>query len=686
MDILIKKICLNLRCLHPCHHRSINRRKIGTQMTRILTDLHGFILVFILFSNISFAQTGEVQPLLDKLKTSKSDTNKVRLLNKIGDEYAYNDIKTARQYYKDAYELSKKLDYLRGIIRYFSSEGELLNIEGKYDQTMLLLREGVRLSIERKDRMREGIMYENMGNTFQEMQRLDSAATYYFKALPIFEGFQDSVKIANVYSDLANVFTQTDKQERALGYINQAIEISKNLEDGYYLSHLVNKENILWKLKRRSEAEKVNNQIIALARKLNDVVDMADALQNQCNHDVEMKHYEKLLSHAQELAKLNPQLQSAERVTLADYWLSVAYYFNRNYPKSYSYIEEAVKKAEKLQNTEHLQQYYTHYAKVILAYKNDPILAEKFNNLSDSLREVSFNKNILKTTKELETKYETDKKERAIQQLSSENQNKKRQISLLIFSVILLSVALVFFGLWMQNRNRIRKQEQILHEQKLKQLENEKQLLASRAVLQGQDEERSRLAKDLHDGLGGILSSVKYSFQNMKTSFILDHENATAFEKSMNLLDASMAELRRVSHNMMPESLAKLGLEEALKDYIQTIDENSGINFTYQSFGLAEVTLENIYKTTIFRVIQELTTNIIRHSEAKEALVQLMAKPNLINITIEDDGIGFDPQQVNSKKSMGIQNLYNRIEYLKGKIDFQTEPNAGSSYYIEIPL
>ncbi|MER0441493.1 sensor histidine kinase [Emticicia sp. W12TSBA100-4] len=644
------------------------------------------LLLLFTYCASSFAQTGELQPLLEKLKTAKTDTNKVRLLNKIGDEYAYNDIKTARQYYKDAYELSKKLDYLRGIIRYFSSEGELLNIEGKYDQTMLLLREGVRLSIERKDRMREGIMYENMGNTFQEMQRLDSAATYYFKALPIFEGFQDSVKIANVYSDLANVFTQTDKQERALGYINQAIAISQHFEDGFYISHLVNKENILWKLRRRTEAEKVNNQIIALARKLNDVVDMADALQNQCNHDVEMKHYEKLLNHAQELAKLNPQLQSAERTTLADYWLSVAYYFNRNYQKSYSYIEEAVKKAEKLQNTEHLQQYYTHYAKVILAYKNDPILAEKFNNLSDSLREVSFNKNILKTTKELETKYETDKKERAIQQLSSENRNKKRQISLLIFSVILLSLALAFFGLWMQNRNRIRKQEQILHEQKLKQLENEKQLLASRAVLQGQDEERSRLAKDLHDGLGGILSSVKYSFQNMKTSFILDQENALAFEKSMNLLDASMAELRRVSHNMMPESLAKLGLEEALKDYIQTIDENSGINFTYQSFGLSEVELENIYKTTIFRVIQELTTNIIRHSQAKEALVQIMAKPNLINITIEDDGIGFDPQQVNSKKSMGIQNLYNRIEYLKGKIDFQTEPNAGSSYYIEMPL
>jgi signal transduction histidine kinase len=238
----------------------------------------------------------------------------------------------------------------------------------------------------------------------------------------------------------------------------------------------------------------------------------------------------------------------------------------------------------------------------------------------------------------------------------------------------------------MRNRIFIRQQEQVLYEQKLKQLENEKQILASRAVLQGQDEERSRLAKDLHDGLGGILSSVKYSFQTMKTTFILQEEHALAFEKSMNLLDSSLAELRRVSHNMMPESLVKLGLEEALKDYIQTISENSGVVFTYQSFGLDTILLENIYKTTIFRVIQELTTNIIRHAKASEALVQVMAKNNQINITIEDSGVGFEPQKVNKLKSMGIQNLYNRIEYLKGRIDLQTKPNDGCSYYIEIPL
>ena len=655
-------------------------------MTRILTDLYGLLVIFALLSNISNAQTGGLPLLLENLKTSKPDTNKVKLLNKIGDEYAYNDIKTARKYYKEGYDLSLKLDFLRGKIRYFSSEGELLNLEGKYTQTMVLLREGVRLSREKKDKMREGIMYENMGNTFQMMQKVDSAATYYFKALPIFESYRDSVKMANVYSDLANVFTQTDKQETALRYINQAIGISKTFEDGFYLSHLINKENILWKLRRSQEAEAVNNEIVELAKKLNDTVALADALQNQCHHDEERGQYKKLLEHALALQKLNPQLQSADRTARALYWLSVAHFYLNNHAEARRFIENALLDAKKVENNEHLQQFYAHYAKVLLAAGVAPAEAEKYTILADSLQQLSLNQSILKTTKELETKYETEKKELAFQRLSEENQSRKRQVTLLFFSVVVLSGAFLFFALWMRNRNRLRKQEVKLHEQALKQLESEKQLLAGRAVLQGQDEERSRLAKDLHDGLGGILSSVKYSFQHMKQSFILQHEHALAFERSMSLLDESLAELRRVSHNMMPESLAKLGLEEALKNYIQTIDENSEIGFTYQSFGLEEIELENIYKTTIFRVIQELTTNIIRHSAAKEALVQLMVKENQINITIEDDGVGFDPQQVNKQKSMGLQNLYNRIEYLKGKVDLQTVLHGGCSYYIEIPL
>ncbi|GAB4032142.1 hypothetical protein GCM10028809_29890 [Spirosoma gilvum] len=650
----------------------------------MLSVLFAFILYG--YSTITLAQTGDLEALRQKLTTSRPDTNRVKLLNKIGDEYAYNDIKTARRYYHDGYVLSQKLGFVRGIIRYYSSEGELLNLEGKYVQCMTLLRQGVALSLARKDPMREGIMYENMGNTFGLMQRLDSATNYYFKSLRIFESFQDSVKLANVYNNLSSVFMQTDKPETALTYIDKAIAISQAAEDGFYLSHLINKEAILWKLHRREDAIATNQRVIALARKLNDTVALADALQNWCQHDLETGHLQAILPHAQALSELSPALQSPDRTAQAHYWLSVGYYYQNRFSDALTYIEKALAEARQSENNQHVQTYYTHYARLLLAHNHDTQRAAHYEQLADSLRDLSLNNTIVKTTRELATQYETEKKEAALQQLSVENQNRKRLVSLLIFSVVVLVGALLFFGLWMRNRARVQEQEKALYEQTVRQLENEKQLLASHAIVKGQEAERSRLAKDLHDGLGGILSSVKYSFQAMKQTFVLSEENALAFEKSMNLLDASLAELRRVSHNMMPESLVRLSLEDALHDYIQTLTETTDIRFTYQTFGLDTVTLDNLYKTTIYRVVQELTTNIVRHARATEVLVQIMAKNSQINLTVEDNGVGFDPDKVNKSQSMGIQNLYHRINYLKGTIDLQTEPDKGCSYYIEIPL
>nr|WP_293839900.1 sensor histidine kinase [uncultured Arsenicibacter sp.] len=650
---------------------------------RLLTLL--LYLLLLLGAGVSaVAQTGNVALLLKKLAASQPDTNRVKLLNKTGDEYAYNDIKTARRYYRQGYELSRKLSFTRGIIRYYSSEGELLNLEGKYDQCMVLLRQGVALSKARKDPMREGIMYENMGNTFGLLQQLDSATTYYFKSLPIFESFQDSVKLANVYNNLSSVFMQTDKPETALTYINRAIAISRAFEDSYYLSHLVNKEAILWKLHRRDEANKINRQIMGLARKLNDDMAMADALQNWCQHDLETGQFSAILPHAQTLHSISPGLQSPDRSALAEYWLSVGYYYRNQFDEALVRIRQALTHARQSRNSQHLQTYYDHYARLLLASGSDPVQAARYDRLADSLRAVSLNNTIVKTTKELATKYETEKKEAALQQLSLENQNRRQLVSLLLFSVIVLAGALLFFGLWMRNRIRVRNQEKALYEQTLQRVENEKQLLASHAIVKGQEDERSRLAKDLHDGLGGILSSVKYSFQAMKQTFVLSEDNALAFEKSMNLLDASLAELRRVSHNMMPESLVRLSLEDALRDYIQTLSENTGIHITYQPFGLDTVPLGNIHKTTIYRVVQELTTNIVRHAGATEVLIQIMAKNNQINLTVEDNGTGFDP--ATNSQGMGIQSLYHRITYLKGTIDLQTAPGKGCSYYIEIPL
>jgi two-component system NarL family sensor kinase len=209
-------------------------------------------------------------------------------------------------------------------------------------------------------------------------------------------------------------------------------------------------------------------------------------------------------------------------------------------------------------------------------------------------------------------------------------------------------------------------------------------LLAAQAVLQGQVEERTRLAKDLHDGLGSILSSAKYSFTNMKENLIITQENAEAFEKSMGMLDRSITELRRVAHNMMPEALMKFGLDTALKDFCNSVDQSGAVQLTYQSFEMEEASIPVITSSAVYRIIQELVNNILKHADATTALVQLIRKDSTLSITVEDNGKGFDADILQNVGGIGYLNLRNRVAYLNGTIDIQTAPGKGTSVNIEI--
>jgi signal transduction histidine kinase len=230
--------------------------------------------------------------------------------------------------------------------------------------------------------------------------------------------------------------------------------------------------------------------------------------------------------------------------------------------------------------------------------------------------------------------------------------------------------------------------KQKLQQAKIEELENEKQLTATQSILKGEEQERTRLAKDLHDGLGGMLSGIKYSFQNMKENLILTPDNAQAFERSIDMLDSSIREMRRVAHNMMPEMLLKYGLNVALKTFCSEIDRSAAVKTTYQSIGMQNITIDQTTAVTIYRIIQELVHNAIRHANAQKILVQVNAQQEerMLSVTVEDNGNGFDTNLLQDAQGIGWSNIQNRVDFLNGKIDLNSEPDKGTSVLIEIPI
>jgi two-component system, NarL family, sensor kinase len=236
-----------------------------------------------------------------------------------------------------------------------------------------------------------------------------------------------------------------------------------------------------------------------------------------------------------------------------------------------------------------------------------------------------------------------------------------------------------------RHRQLLAKQQNEIKQQRISELEKDKQLIAVDSMLQGQEEERSRLAKDLHDGLGGLLSGVKFSLSNMKDNLVITPDNMAVFERSLDMIDTSIKELRRVAHNMMPEMLTKFGLDEALKEYCNTINATNLLSVKYQSMGL-DTRIEKSSEIIIYRIIQELINNIMKHASATEAMVQLIKEDGRFSIIVEDNGKGFDTALLKNNKGAGLTSIRSRVDYLKGRLDIHSETGKGTLVNIEFNI
>ena len=314
------------------------------------------------------------------------------------------------------------------------------------------------------------------------------------------------------------------------------------------------------------------------------------------------------------------------------------------------------------------------------AYKTSVQFLKKSALLNDSLLSDENKKQIAT----LEMKYQVTSKENEIIALRDEKQIQQltiQQKSIVNYFLIGGLLALLLILLLLASAY---KQKQRLQQQRINELETEKKLTATEAVLKGEEQERTRLAKDLHDGLGGMLSGIKFSMNTMKGNLILTPENARDFERSMDMLDSSIKEMRRVAHNLMPEALVKFGLDTALKDFCNDINLSGALKVSYQSIGMINEIIEQTTAITIYRVIQRLINNSIKHAAATQAIVQVSKCNETLSITVEDDGKGFDTAILQGTSGIGWSNIKSRIDFMKGKLDVQAGAGKGTSVLIEL--
>ncbi|WP_299277563.1 sensor histidine kinase [uncultured Psychroserpens sp.] len=306
-------------------------------------------------------------------------------------------------------------------------------------------------------------------------------------------------------------------------------------------------------------------------------------------------------------------------------------------------------------------------------YKNASLYFDKLIKLKDSINEFDQNVAIEQLNNE---------KLRANNLESEANAKKKQNLVYGLLGILALGSIIAF--LLFKNTKRKQKlaeQDKELETQKLTTVLKEQELKSIDAMIEGQEKERQRIANDLHDDLGGLMATVKLHFNALK-----DKQTPELYDKTNQLIDEAYDKVRTVAHAKNSGVIAKQGLLKAINDMAENISASNKIKIDVIDHGL-ENRLENSLELTIFRIIQELITNIIKHASATEATIHITNHEDSLNIMVEDNGIGFNPSQVTkTNKGMGISSIDKRIEHLEGSMTIESEKKQGTTIIIDIPL
>lgn len=662
------------------------RLKTVTRLRAIfLITLFVFIQLPVVFSQ----STTLVDSLTKELAKAKEDTNKVHLLRELGNNVGYYDLSGALKYALDGFELSKKLNFKPGIGNLSYLTGITYMDLGDYKKSDSFLTIADQQFSELNDSLRLFKIANARGSWSYMQGNYWMSADHYTKAAEGFDKLKDSTLSLIAYQNLISVLGQIKNHEKAAELGKKVLKIAEpandTLQTGYTLQAL--SSDLLY-LKKYDEALPYLRKLLAITDKTFDNNLAAEAYSVAGMYYFETKDFEKAVSYF-ELA-----IQKAEtldnKYQLANHYNSLGLAFLKagNLLQAKNQLLTAERLAKEFNNTRatyNVALSLSEFYKQSGDFKNSSEYLEKHLLYKDSLLDTETRN----YTSYLETKYETNKKENEILRLQQVEQQKdfalrKRNIYLSI-AAGLLTVSFIILWLVRKNyraRQKLAGQQAALQEEKIISMEKQQQVISLQSMINGQETERTRIAKDLHDGLGGIFSTVKmhYSTLQQNTPEIKDNP---LYRKTLDLINNASDELRKVAHNMMPEVLMKVGLAEALQDFANNISSGKLLKITLQTFGM-EKRLTSSTEIMLYRIVQELINNIIKHAYATEALIQINREGNRLSLVIEDNGRGFDTRQAEEKRSMGMATVKSRVDYLNGRLTIDSRKDIGTTVMIDL--
>lgn len=580
-----------------------------------------------------------------------------------------------------ALEILRRHNDQDGVASVLNNMSIIYQQTGEYEKSKRALFESREIRVQQNQKKEQGDIFLNLGNVYYYQGNLDSCIYAFISALEIYEQAELPNFQSYALANLAYIYdAELDKPEKARVYFLKMLKIEKDLNSKNLVMNAYEGLGLYYMNRQRLDsATYYFDKTLELARSFQNKQMESHALSNLGSIQMSLGNlirardlFEASLAIKQAIDDKTGMLSTLNNCAQVEKEMG-------NFDQSLKYLNEVHQLAIDLDNKFQL--------KNILETKID--LSKQMSNLTEAVKlyedYVALNDTLLTnerlaTIEELETKYETEKKQQQItlqaSQLSRQQAQNQLKTVIIIGLIIAISLLMVIFLL---NRSRTLKQQALLL------LEAQTQLREAEieAAISTQEKERSRFAKDLHDGFGQMISILNLNLKSLEQGAKDNHE---VFENSSKILEEMYQELKGICFNLMPQTLIRHGITSAINEFASRINQTEKFFVETDFFGMEE-RLTDVQEISLYRITQEWVNNILKYSDASRIIIQVTKDDGEITLLIEDNGMGFDLNQLKSGKGNGWRNMNTRANLISGALEIDSTPDTrGTTLIVNAPM
>jgi len=595
---------------------------------------------------------------------------------------------SACRLFLEAYRISRARKYTYGAGMSLMRLGGVISVTRDRKEALPVYQQALTYALQTRQRSNLIIMLHlNIASIYNHYGNYRKAADYLYAALSLTDETTPEQLAIYVYNSIGGLHMRFRQPEKTLHYLEKSEAIARKVNRPELLAFMLNnKAHTLATMERYEEAAYYYNEAIAQAslagnEMIKDVclIGIAEMLLGQGKaHEA--------LGYLRPAAGRDSRSMSYLRNLYRNYLTGDAYLRTGQYGQAIQYLLRSIDTARKYQVQDHMYQVHTALAAAYGAtgrYRDAWRHEQTASGLKDSLTD----KERIKAVDQLEFKYQTVQKDMAIAKkdlliANQENQIGKKNLLIAVVSISALTLVITMGLLYRNRQHRQRLQEQQLRdmEQEKALLEQEKEINIMHALVSGGEKERTRLAQELHDGVGGRLAALQMYFSSEQHTAGMKPEIR---REIMHMLEDTAEEIRNTAHNLMPDILTRYSFEEALEMYCVQLGQGAQLHIDLQIHASVDG-LPQEGQLSLYRIIQELLKNIVKHAGATNAAVQINRNRDLLTILIEDNGTGFVMED--QHPGLGLQNVQNRIGALNGTMTIESSPKHGTIIRLEINL